>query len=81
MVGLNLFLLLPRVSFGQETDDGQPVTAEEKIPVEIRRVKVRPLGVDQLQVELDAWLAMLKARITEVGKVEIEIQQGSRHGG
>ncbi|MEP4076332.1 mechanosensitive ion channel family protein [Haloferula sp.] len=63
-----------------ESADLLPLTAESEISIETLRVKVRPLEVDQLEVELESWVDLLKEKITEVGEVEIQINALEKAG-
>ena len=44
------------------------------IPVDHLKVQLRPLAKDELEVELAAWLELLKVKITEVGKTELKLK-------
>ena len=39
---------------------------------------VEPLTVDELLAEADAWLALLKAKVSEISKAEIEVKRKNR---
>jgi len=74
---LTALLVAGGISFAVEAGEPTPVTADPKIPMDTLRVKLRPLDADQLQVELDTWLEILKAKITQVGEVELEVAERS----
>lgn len=44
------------------------------VPIDQLKVMLRPLVKDQLEVEADAWLKLLRLKIREVGDVELEIK-------
>ncbi|MEM1084276.1 MAG: mechanosensitive ion channel family protein [Verrucomicrobiota bacterium] len=69
-----LFLAwLAGASSADEVEEHQAETASAEVPVETRRVQLRPFGVEQLEAELAAWMEMLQAKIAEVGEVEIQV--------
>jgi small conductance mechanosensitive channel len=47
--------------------------ADPKIPIENLRVKLRPLTEEELESETSAWMALVKAKIIEVGETELKI--------
>lgn len=49
-------------------------TVDATIPVDQVKVMLRPLTKDELTKELEGWLGLLRAKITEVGEVELELK-------
>jgi small conductance mechanosensitive channel len=49
-------------------------TADAQIPLDHLHVLLRPLTRDELDVELRGWLGLLRAKITEVGATELQLQ-------
>ena len=56
------------------------VTAKEDVSIDTLRVQLRPLGVKQLEAELEAWMNLLKTKIAEGGKIEIQIAESEPTG-
>ena len=57
----------------------EPVTTEEpSISVDELALLIQPLTTDELFVEADAWLALLKAKVTELSQAEIAIKRKNR---
>lgn len=50
-------------------------TANPKVPVDQLQLLVKPLTKDELVVEADAWLGLLKAKITELTQAEIAVKR------
>jgi small conductance mechanosensitive channel len=65
-------------AIAQEKSDADPpqanTTSDAKIPVDHLQVILRPLPTDELQIELDGWLDLLRAKIREVGDTELKIK-------
>ncbi len=73
---LTFFVYLAGGLLAEASDDSS--SAEPEVPIETLRVKLRPLGVDQLELELETWVGTLKAKIIEVGEVEILLSETNR---
>jgi small conductance mechanosensitive channel len=61
----------------QEAADSPPpatTTVDATIPVDHLQVMLRPLTKDELTIELEGWLGLLRAKITEVGGVELKLK-------
>jgi small conductance mechanosensitive channel len=83
---LNLWLLLllpPWVPLHAE-ENTQPAsfepatTVDPSIPIDELELLVQPLTTDELFVEADAWLALLKAKVTQISQAEIEVKRKNR---
>ncbi|TWU03074.1 Small-conductance mechanosensitive channel [Symmachiella macrocystis] len=64
-------------AIGQEASDSPPqarTSSSAKIPVDHLQVILRPLTKEELEVELQGWLGVLRAKITEVGETEIKLK-------
>lgn len=64
-------------SFAQEETKSEPkpvTTADSEISVDRLKVLLRPLTKEELQVELDAWIALLQEKIRAVGNAELELK-------
>ncbi|MDB9311539.1 mechanosensitive ion channel [Spirulina sp. CS-785/01] len=67
------------------TEELTPLTPEEiasaktaedpSIPVKELELLLRPLTVEELQIEATAWFALLKAKVQEISEAEIAIQR------
>lgn len=53
-------------------------TSDPAISVDHLRVILRPLTKAELEIELRGWIGLLRAKITEVGDVEIAIQSATQ---
>ncbi|MEE4605494.1 MAG: hypothetical protein V2J65_29720, partial [Desulfobacteraceae bacterium] len=54
----------------------EPVTiADASIPVDELELLVKPLTTDELFVEADAWLGLLKAKVAEISQAEIAVKR------
>jgi small conductance mechanosensitive channel len=54
----------------------EPVTiSDPSIPVDELELLVKPLTADELFVEADAWLGLLKAKVAEISQAEIEVKK------
>ena len=54
----------------------EPVTiSDPAIPVDELELLVKPLTADELFVEADAWLGLLKAKVAEISQAEIEVKK------
>jgi small conductance mechanosensitive channel len=85
LLGLPVFALLSfwaSLSAEETTPSAlppQPVTtAEPAIPVDELVLLIQPLTTDELFVEADAWLALLKAKVTALSQAEIEMKRKNR---
>jgi small conductance mechanosensitive channel len=61
----------------QEVADSPPTATtimETTIPLDHLQVMLRPLTKDELTIELEGWLGLLRAKITEVGGVELKLK-------
>lgn len=50
-------------------------TADSTIPVDQLRLMLKPLTTDELAVEADAWLALLKAKVQEISDAELGVRR------
>ena len=68
------------VSFGREAKQEYSATtiSDPKIPVEDLELLLKPLTKSELIVEADAWLQLLKVKVTEISAVEIQMRRKSR---
>lgn len=48
-------------------------TADAAVSVDALRVQLRPMRQEELEVELDAWMELLREQITQVGAVELQL--------
>ena len=75
VVGL---LLVKSPAIAQETSataaPQATTTADAIIPVDHLQVGLRPLTKDELEIELDGWLDLLRAKIREVGDTELKLK-------
>jgi small conductance mechanosensitive channel len=83
--GVCLFMLLALGATLRAAEKSQPepltkpvTTGEPTIPVDELELMVEPLTADELVVEADAWLELLKAKVAEVSKAEIAIKRKNR---
>jgi small conductance mechanosensitive channel len=53
-------------------------TADPAIPVDELALLIQPLTTEDLLVEADAWLALLKAKVTELSQAEIALKRKNR---
>jgi small conductance mechanosensitive channel len=54
----------------------EPVTiSDPSIPVDELELLVKPLTADELFVEADAWLGLLKAKVAEISQAEIAVKR------
>ena len=76
-VVLSTAMVIPSVLRADEVPEAESVEAVTVENVEIDsdqlRVLLRPMTEEELRVELDAWLGLLRAKIREVGVKEIEL--------
>ena len=53
-------------------EDRKPVTvSDDAVPVEVLSYRVRPLTKCELEVEAQAWQAMLQAKVAEISDAEV----------
>ncbi len=75
LVIICLLVLIVPVS-GQEKPEvthSAKTTSDVLIEVSHLQVLLRPLTQDELEIELAVWLSLLRAKITEVGEVELQL--------
>ena len=67
-------------SFGQEAEQEYVATtiSDPQIPVGDLELLLKPLTKDELVVEVQAWLQLLKEKVKEISAVEIQMRQKSR---
>ncbi|MBN2588751.1 MAG: mechanosensitive ion channel [Sedimentisphaerales bacterium] len=72
---LTIVLFFSSFSLAQEADsDYTAVTANEpNVHIEELKLLLKPLTKDELIVEADAWLNLVKSKIQEIGNIEIQI--------
>jgi small conductance mechanosensitive channel len=84
LLNVCLFLLLPpwvslHAEENPQAESHEPVTTvDPAIPVDELKLLVQPLTTDELFVEADAWLALLKAKVTQLSQAEIEVKRKNR---
>ena len=68
------------VSFGREAKQEYSATtiSDPQIPVEDLELLLKPLTKSELIVEAEAWLQLLKVKVTEISAVEIQMRRKSR---
>lgn len=70
------FFVAPRLS-QEETRPNPPqatTVSDVEIPLDHLHVILRPLTQDELQVELDAWMELLRSKIRVVGDTELQLK-------
>jgi small conductance mechanosensitive channel len=67
-------------SFGQEAEPQYSATtvSDPEIPVEDLKLLLRPLTRAELVVEAEAWLELLKEKVSQISAAEIQTRQKSR---
>lgn len=61
----------------EEAENTAPIeeaTRDSVLPIDHLKVKLRPLTKDQLAEEAESWLGLLRDKIREVGKLELQIK-------
>lgn len=79
------FLVLPTfVSGGEDTDTSSQESAHEPIttihadiPIEQLQILVKPLTKDELQVEADAWFALLRSKAREIAGIRLGVKKAT----
>ena len=68
------------VSFSQEADPNYTATtiSDPQIPVGDLELLLKPLTKSELIVEAEAWLQLLKSKVSQISAVEIQMRQKSR---
>ncbi|MHC4677184.1 MAG: mechanosensitive ion channel family protein [Planctomycetota bacterium] len=68
------------VCFSQETEQESVAmtTSDPQIPVEDLELLLKPLTKDELTIEAEAWLLLLKNKAREISTVEIQMREKSR---
>ncbi|TWU12118.1 Small-conductance mechanosensitive channel [Symmachiella macrocystis] len=65
-------------TMAQETSGTEPpeltTTSDAEVPVDHLQVILRPLTKGELEIELNGWLDLLRAKITEVGNTELKLK-------
>jgi len=59
-------------------DSASVTAADPNIPVEDLQLLVKPLTADELKVEAEAWLALLKSKVAEISRAEMAVNQRNR---
>jgi small conductance mechanosensitive channel len=74
-----LFVVWTPLYAGEKTEQEPPpkpvTTSDPSIAVDILALLAKPLTAKELFVEADAWLGLLKAKVTEISKAEIEVKK------
>lgn len=71
---LALLLLSAGVLAKDCPTDIKPVTNDDpKVPVDVLAQRVKPLTKCELEVEAQAWLLLLKAKVTEISNAEVAV--------
>jgi len=67
-------------TFGQEPEQKYTATtiSDSQIPVGDLELLLKPLTKSELIVEAEAWLQLLKSKVTEISAAEIQMRQKSR---
>jgi len=67
-------------TFGQEPEQKYAATtiSDSQIPVGDLELLLRPLTKSELIAEAEAWLQLLKSKVTEISAAEIQMRQKSR---
>ena len=67
-------------SFGQEAEQEYTATtiSDPQIPVGDLELLLRPLTKNELIVEAEAWLQLLKSKVSQISATEIQMRQKSR---
>jgi small conductance mechanosensitive channel len=74
LTALAVFLAAPPGTAQEVDAEPAPVTtADPAILLGHLKVLLRPLSLEELEVELDGWLTLLKVKITEVGATELKL--------
>jgi len=72
VLGLTLWCAPP--SRGADEKPAPATTANPEIDVEDLALLLKPLTVDELAIEADGWLALLKAKVAEISRDEIAVR-------
>ena len=79
LIGLGGALFIAPPAVAQEADEAQAKTAADPaIPTDELGLMVRPMTKDELVVEADAWLGLVKAKVAEISAAEIKVKQANR---
>ncbi len=67
-------------TFGQESEQKYAATtiSDPQIPVGDLELLLRPLTKSELIVEVEAWLQLLKSKVSQISTAEIQVRQKSR---
>ncbi len=76
VAGLMLFVITPL--WGEEAKYQATTTADPKIAPGDLELLLKPLRRHQLQVETEAWLDLLQAKVEEISLAEIEMKEKGR---
>lgn len=76
IVSLTLFVVAPLCA--EEAAYQATTTADPKIPPGDLQLLLKPLRKHELVVETEAWLALLQAKVQEIGLAEIEMKKKGR---
>ena len=60
------------------TEPAAVTTADPEIPAEELELLVKAFTKDELLVEADAWQALLREKVLEIGKAEIAVKRQNR---
>ena len=69
-------------AIGQQASEPPPqakTTSDARIPIDHLHVILRPLTKDDLEIELRGWIELLRAKITEVGVIELKVQKSAEN--
>jgi len=68
------------VSFSQEAESNYTATtiSDPQVPVNDLELLLKPLTKNELIVEAEAWLQLLKNKVSQISKAEIQMRQKSR---
>jgi small conductance mechanosensitive channel len=77
---LFIFCFLVSASFSQEAEQKYTATtiSNPQIPVGDLELLLKPLTKSELIVETEAWLQLLKSKVSEISAAEIQMRQKSR---
>jgi small conductance mechanosensitive channel len=78
-LGSGLLLILLLCPWATAADDATPQTADDpNIPVEALRILVRPMTLEQLAVEADAWFGHVTELANQIAQRELEQRRAAK---
>ena len=75
-IAVGLLVVNSPATAQEEPEPSPPATTtvDTKIPVDHLQVRLRPLTKDELEIQMQGWLGLLRAKIREVGDTELELK-------